>query len=212
MLVICCEEHQPRNQLIVFTLTHANHSLRATLVGELAKPFLFHSCCLIRPLSLRLCRPVLLQPSAASQRGDILRTSQGGLRGTDWQRLLKVWKSRRLTSGSVRKFNVERNECKAVAQVLTISQLDSLLLIWYSLSDDSRVAIWHDQHGEGNWNVLLDSVSVPMFCRFSCSVHKNYPFASSARSVLQFGRPVPQTEAKIVGGYGDAHKADRLDD
>ena len=46
-----------------------------------------------------------------------------------------------------------------------------------------------------------------MFCHFSCSVHKNYPFASSALSILQFGRPVPQTEAKIVGGYGDAHKA-----
>lgn len=121
--------------------------------------------------------------------------------------LLKVWKSRRLTSGSVRKSDVERNGCKAVAQVLTISQLDSLLLIWYSLSDDSRAAIWHDQQGEGNWKVLLDSVSVPTFCHFSCSVHKDHPFASSAPSVLQFGRPVPQTEAKIVGGYGDAHKA-----
>jgi len=69
-------------------LTRANHSQRATLVGELAKLLLFLSCYLIRPLSLRLCRPVLLQPSAASQRGEILRPSQGGLRGTDWQRLL----------------------------------------------------------------------------------------------------------------------------
>jgi hypothetical protein len=127
MLISCYEEHQPRNQLIVFTLTHENHSLRAALVGELAKLFLFLPYCLIRSLSLRLCRPVLLQSSAASQRGDILRPSQGGLRGSDWQRLLlKVWKSRHLTSGSVRKFNVERNGCKAVAQVLTISQLDSL--------------------------------------------------------------------------------------
>jgi hypothetical protein len=46
-----------------------------------------------------------------------------------------------------------------------------------------------------------------MFHHFSCSVRKNYPFASSTRSVLHFGRHVPQTEAKIVGGYGDAYKA-----
>jgi hypothetical protein len=62
-------------------------------------------------------------------------------------------------------------------------------------------------YGDDNLHSLLHSVSLPMLRYFSSLIRKNYPHNSSGRPYPKFGTSTLQPEVKIVGGYGDAHKA-----
>jgi hypothetical protein len=120
VLISCHEEPQHRNQVTIFTSTCANYSLRAALVGELAKLFFFRAAWFsLSPSASLSSDPATTFSCLPTWR--VLRQSRDGLRGAGWHRLPEVWKSRHLVSGSLQKFNVEMKGCKAVTCIYDVS-------------------------------------------------------------------------------------------